>query len=645
MLNSVTARSNMERICLAFVVLTLVTGCSRESGGAGSSQVVLGGGSGVLGSLRPKADPAVLAKVQKDEESARQVALAQQGQLMGADLGIETNTQAYLSGLPQVGTSSISGQMTGGPIVSAAEPAAEAQAASVPFAQLGPEPDPATVAAQAQVASYGGFYGGPAVPPPPPGSGGGGLVPPPPAVTLSTQAQPMPYGSAPVDAYGNPYYGNPYYANQYANPAYATQPAQQVQAPARPALFGSGLRNNGTSGEGEDASSWKRNKKLASFVPITPTGMETRSGYKQRDDLKVLWKGALAQSPLQKLAAKDNKVSGELDKIDVSLPTESTKGSFAASQRQVEAVFKPIALDKRIAPTVKKLQSDLVQAYYRYLYTFNKFALAEQTVAARKQEMEVSGSAAEEQRAAADLSQAQSEADSAKEDMRASQLELASAGGSQAARTIIGRVSGIAPSVESLASGDSTNTASSDTSKVASSGGGGLGSWFGFGKPQKKDPTVEAEVGVAQATTKADSKKKGKKAGSGNVPDVATSREVAQAPAASSSVTNEAVAVDSPAVQPIAFQLKDVSITPRKSVLKVSIRNTGSDNFSFNPEGLTVSEGNHLLSEATVRADFDTTLVKPNQEVSGIITIFGRPWNDRLSVALTDGGRNVQLRR
>jgi len=46
-----------------------------------------------------------------------------------------------------------------------------------------------------------------------------------------------------------------------------------------------------------------------------------------------------------------------------------------------------------------------------------------------------------------------------------------------------------------------------------------------------------------------------------------------------------------------------------------------------------------------MRADFETTLVQPSQEVQGTITIFGRPWNDRLTVSLSDGTRNLQMHR
>lgn len=38
-----------------------------------------------------------------------------------------------------------------------------------------------------------------------------------------------------------------------------------------------------------------------------------------------------------------------------------------------------LSLDKRVQPAVRRAQTDLVQSWYRYLYTYNKFALAQQT--------------------------------------------------------------------------------------------------------------------------------------------------------------------------------------------------------------------------------------------------------------------------
>ena len=585
----------------------------------------------MLSNLRPKTDPAVLAKLQAEEAAAKQAQQAQlaQQQASSATADGQTNTSASVS-FPAVSQA---------PFAPPAEQAAQGGPVITP---VNPEPNPANPAAafwqsltgqkppdsgSPPVASYGGY--GAAVPPPPPGASGA-LVPPPPAVSLSTQAQMAPYGAPGVDPYGNPY------ANPYAQP-------QQPAPAARPSLFGSGGK---VSSSADDSSTPTKSKKAANFVPITPTGMEARSPYKQRDDLKVLLKGALAASPLQKLAVKDERLAQSLGKLDVGLPGDSTKGSFNVSQRQIDSVFKPVDVDKRAAGAVKKMESDLTQTYYRYLYAYNKFALAQQTVAARKQEMDFAGSASEQQRAAADLAQAQSEADAAKEDMRAAQSELAGTAGAPAARTIIGRVSGVSPSLESLGQAETASPAAVSQATAAkekpASSGGGLMSMLGFGKSPPKD-AGSGGGGDAAAVAKADAKKgKGKK-GKGQAGDLAPATQLASAAGERSSEPEPAAQAASS--DGIAFELKNVNITPRKSILKVSIRNNGSSSFSFNAEDFSISEGNHKLEESSVRADFDSTLVEPNAEVTGTITIFGRPWSDRLSVGLAEGGKNIQLRR
>jgi hypothetical protein len=500
-------------------------------------------------------------------------------------------------------------------------------------APAAPQPPP--------VASYGG-YGG-AVPPPPPGASAGGLVPPPPAVSVSGTI--APYGQPPVDPYANPY------ANPYGQP-----PPQQIAsaAPARPAggLFGQGGKVSSDAG-GDDSP---RNKKLANFVPITPTGMDSRSPYKQRDDLKVLWKGAVANSPVQRLIEKDDRIAQDMAKIDVGLPSEATKGTLSASQRQIDAIFKPAALDKKVAAQVKQLQTDVVQAYYRYLYSYNKFALLRQTVAARKQEVDVASSASEQQRAAADLAQAQSDAEAAKDDMRAAEQDLSGKVGPQSARVIIGHVSGVTPSAETLAVAEATQAPAELADRGSKGGGGllgGLNSMLGFGKGGKKEakaPEAVEPVKVA-ADTDAGKKDKGKKrparsASSGADGLSPAPETTGSAPPSSAAQVAAAAGPKEPAASSeIAFELKNVDVTPRKSILKVSIRNQGGANFSFDPDSVAIMEGNRKLSEATVRAEFDTTLVQPHQEVTGTITIFGHPWNDRLSVALSDGGKSIQLRR
>ncbi len=636
----------MARVPLAFAALVLLTGCAQQAPvdqpGTVGGGAIGGGAPGALSSLRPKADPAMIAKIRQEGEAARQQQIAQinqQAQENQAGFGGMANASGQM--LPNVGTTSIAGGMPtappasevgdGGPVVTPVDP--KPAGGGIPF---WPFNQPATPPAETPpaVASYGGYggYGGGAVPPPPPGAATpGGLVPPPPAVSVSGQI--APYGAMPGVDPMNPYGANPYMQQQQ----------MQQQAPAqRPALFGSGQRT--TSADDDDAAPTKRKK---DFVPITPTGMESRSPYKQRDDLKVLWKSAMAASPaLQRLSAKDDKLAADLAKVDVGLPGESTKGSISVSPRQIDTVFKPAALDKKAAPVVKKLQVDLMQGYHRYLYSYNKWALAAQTVAARKQEAEVASTQSEQQRAAADLAQAQSEAEATKEDMRSAQYELSAITGPQGAATIIQRVSGAKPSVESLAMGQSDSLASAPAQADSGGGAGGIlggvGSIFGFGKGQPK---------VAEAPKdKSDGKKaKEVKAKKGGKPepgqDLSAAPQAGAIASAAKEPADEPPASSSSSTSLISFELKNVNVTPRKSTLRVSIRNNGNESFSFDPDVISLSEGNRKLSEATVRAEFDATMVQPNQEVTGTITIYGRPWNDRLSVSLTDGGKTIQMRR
>lgn len=611
----------MQRIHLVFAILILLTGCAQQNPadpGAGM-QSSAGGGTSGLSAFRPKADPAVLQKIRQEEaEALRKAQEAAAQQQAAAETAQATDASARV--LPLVSTSPFtqmpvappaSEASAGGPIVTPANK--EPSSPGIPFWPFNqPQQNKPP-----EIASYGG-YG--AVPPPPPGAAAGGLVPPPPATTVTGQLY---AGMPPMDHY-----------------AYMQQ-QQQPAEPQRPALFGSGSRTSSANDDGESAPA-KKNK---DFVPITPTGMEARSPYKQRDDLKVLLKGAIAASPLQRLASKDEKVAQELARLDAGLPSESTRGAFNVSQRQVDTVFKPVPLDKRIAPTVRKLQGDLMQAYYRYLYSYNKWALAQQTVAARKQEVDVAATPAEQQRAAADLAQAQSDADAAKEDMRSAQTELASVSGPQAAATIIQRVSGVKPSLESLAVAQGDSSAGTAAVEPAGDkGGGGLisgvGSLFGFGKSQGKGSDAS---GAGGSKPKDEGKKgKGKK---GQPAEVATDLAPAPQSPAKAEAVPETEAAPAGSSSPISFELKNVNVTPRKSTLRVSIRNNGSEQFSFDPDVISLSEGNRKLSEATVRAEFDTTLVQPNQEVTGTITIYGRPWNDRLSVSLNDGGKTIPLKR
>ncbi|MBA3856083.1 MAG: hypothetical protein C0507_04160 [Cyanobacteria bacterium PR.3.49] len=650
----------------ALALALALTGCARQESAGDAQAANAGGGNvqgqGILSSFRPKADPTMVERLrQEDAAKMQQAALAQQ----------QMNQQMN----EMDGTGRILPKVSMEPIAPPAEEVATAGAGmSVTAADSGAY-TPSTSGAVPQsspggtppaTASYGGYNSVPS--PPATGSLGGGLVPPPPAVTLSTAAQTT-VASAPPGDPGNPYanpYGNPYanpYGNPYANPymnPYGIPYPQQAQpqgdgAPQRPALFGSGKsRPRGEEGE-DDGRAQEKAKKFANFVPITPTGMEARSPYKQRDDLRVLWKGAITSSQLGGWSAKDPNIAAALNKIDVGLPAEVTKGSFSVGQRQVDAVFKPVFVDKRVQGQLRKTQSEMVQSYYRYLYSYNRFALAQQTVAARKQEVEVASTHAEQQRAAADLSQAQSEADSSKEDMRSAQMELSAVSGAAAARAIIQKVSGVAPSIESLAQ-------AAPTPEAEPQGGFNVLGFLGFNKKNKEEqpPPPQESPKAAKADAKkqekaekaeksakskdkqpkektvAQAKKGGKEVAAGDLEpapakgDRDSAGEKAEAPAASDG---------------ILFELKGKNISARKSVLNVSIRNSSDNAFSFSPEDISVQEGNQKLSEAAMRAEFDSTSIAPNGEVKGTITIFGRPWNDRLTISLSDGQRSIHMKR
>jgi hypothetical protein len=317
-----------------------------------------------------------------------------------------------------------------------------------------------------------------------------------------------------------------------------------------------------------------------------------------------------------------------------------------------------------VQPAVRRAQTDLVQSYYRYLYTYNKFALAQQTYAARKQEVEVATTDSEKQRAAADVAQAQNEADSSREDMKSAQQELSAAAGANAARSIIGRVSGIAPSAEALAQAEPQ--AAPVEKQNSMFGNFGFGSLFGMGnKPAKTADAGSAEpvarmamaapmakaAKAEKAPAKNAAKDSGKDKGKAKTKSAVVADKGDLQPSSSSSAGREArevaaaPAAPAESSSPVQFELKGVNVTARKSILTVAIKNSGQSDFSFNPDSFAVSENNHKLSEAAMRADFETTLVQPSQEVQGTITIFGRPWNDRLTVSLSDGTRNLQMHR
>lgn len=654
-------------------LLIVLSGCLTSCGtGAGADKAADGnqggGRSGVLGRMHPKASAETVEELKAAEAQAReeQMRLAQQ------------NQQASMNGmgrvLPPVSTDPISAGLNGqadGPIANNYTPTSNASANALASAAAQQNNNSSTISSgtvtpakdlgsmeappvQMEAATYSQHYVSGSVPPPPPGAVAGGLVPPPPAVTLSTNAA-MAYGGQDNNPYANPYmnpYAIPYpqYQQFQQAPPPMMQPPPQAEPQQRPSgLFGSGKKRVVEEDEDDDASEAKAEKKEPDFVPIRPTGMEARSPYKQKDDLKILWTGALNTYPMQKLQERDKELNFILKKVDVGLPPDSTKGMFTVAPRRVQSIFRPIASERKSIEQVRKVQFDLVQSYYRYLYAYNKYAIQQQTVQARKQEIEVASSRAEKQRAEADMARAQDAAQSATEDMRAAQEELAAMAGAQSARTIIGRISGITPSVQALAQAEkSAEPIEVDSKKTGSGGGmfGGMGNLFSWGG--NKDAKAEASEPVKapkEKSPKVKSDKKGKKVEvAEEKEDLAPSRSVAMK---NTKREPERQAPPERAVSnsPINFELKDIEITARKSILTVAIRNTGSENFKFTPEAISIAEGDKKIAEASMRAEFDSTSVKPNGEVQGKITIFGRPWNDRLSVIMSDGSNNIQLKR
>jgi hypothetical protein len=660
----------VRRVLVALTSL-FAGGCAGQ-GSASVESSSVGQSGGILAAMRPKASPEMIEKIREQERAAAamQNANGQSNGPMVAMNGLATRV------LPKVSTDPIAppaeeSQQSDPP----APPVDTSQNSSQAIAPSNPAPPSMSPSATTYNASYS------TVPTPPPGALAGGLVPPPPAVTLTTQAQTIAGMPDPNNPYMNPY-GNPYGYPPY--PAYmnpygmAYPPPQQQQVPAqRPSgLFGNG--NKSASSDSDDDVSSKREK--ADFVPITPTGMEARSAYKQRDDLKVLWKGLLSSNSF---SGVDPKTIAQLNKLDVGLPSESTKGNFSISQRQVDTIFKSnlAGVDRRIVPQVRKAQSDLVQSYSRYLYTYNKFALAQQSLTARKQEAEVASSNAEQQRAAADLAQAQTELDSAKDDMHSAQIELAQASSPAAARAVIAKVSGVAPGIETLVATDQNSGAAARRNMMGNFMGS-VESIFTLGRvhPEEKQSrkggnTTSGENDLAEgsdqsgtspkdeqphnktngreARKKEKEKRADKAAGAKvKVAEEVKDKDLSPAPSESASETTTAKIDSPPAVTPapaspssVVFTLKGVNVTARKSILTVAIKNSGAEAFTFNPDVISVADGNHKLPDAAMRADFDSTLVEPNSEVKGTITIYGRPWNDRLTVSLSESGHAIQMRR
>ncbi len=635
--------------------LLLLGGCGFF-GGNNPGQTAGGSQSSVLGKLRPKSDPELIAQLKREQ-------MMTQGQ-PGQD-GQQNNTDAQGRYLPNVSQDPFSAAFSGAPQNGDTNLGKnEQQNQTVPDSKPS-EANPfegAGDSSPAEAATYGQYngFGGGGVPAPPPGAVAGGLVPPPPAaVTLSTQAN-VAYGDPSTNPYMNPY-ANPA-LNPYGIPMQFQQMPQQGEQQRPSGLFGSGNSDKGNKkSSSSDDDEEKEKKEKENFVPIQPTGMPSRSQYKQRDDLKVLWNGAIATEQYQNLIEADGDLENRLKQVNVGLPPDSTKGIFSVTPRVVTSVFKPTDMGKKSTDKVQKMQADMVQSYYRYLFEYNKFALAQQTVAARKQEVEVASSRSEKQRAAADLSSAQNEADSAKEDLNTAQYELAANAGARAACSIIGKVSGVTPPVATLAQAEKSANSEVVKKKSGMFSAIGLGGLFGHkdkeeAKGDDDDDNARAEAPakevkekpakVAKADKDKQTSKKKSKSDDGD-DDLAPSSAPEKIKIASKPVSIQKEAAPEPKVSksPISFDLKDIDITARKSILTVSVRNTGSDDFKISPDDISLAEGNKRISDASLRSEFDSLTVKPNEEVKGKITILGKPWNDRLTVNLSDGTVTVSLKR
>lgn len=677
----------MKRL-LSFSILTMsliaIGGCAQ--GSTDSDSGVSEGGTSrasVLSKLRPKANPNIVRAVEEEEHRRQEEQLARQQEAMNAQQQGQGNLfdrtfSGFGSMLPKVSTEPISAPPaesiasatpTLNPFENSGTVDDASGVASVDPSSLSPAEDLSTPVSESpagiennQIATYSLHYNpaGMAAPPgamgiPGAGSPMGGVVPPPPAVTLSTDARvgypPPPPNAMPYNPYG--YYQPPPGYNPYQQyPSYPPQQQQPVEPekPKRPAgLFGSG----GSEGSGDEeqapAKTQKKEEDHSDFVPIRPTGMHPRSPYKQRDDLKILLDGALGSYSFHDVLAEDDKLESILRRVSVGMPPDSTRGMFSVPTRRVVTIFRPLKLNKKVTDRVRKLQSDLVQCYYRYLHTYNKYVLSQQTVAARKQEIEVARSRAEKQRAAADLSASQNEADSAKEDMKAAQYELAAIAGARSARSVISRVSGVTPSVGALAQAEQSVQPVEMEPEGSDKGVfGSVGSFF-FGGKDKVDSKKESAKSVAKSSKPEKAKQGGfslfGRKGEDLAPSPSKKKSVEKVASKSAVRAVSPSPKPSRTASPISFELKNVNITARKSILSVAIKNSGSKDFKFSSDGVSIAEGSRSISKETLRAKFDSTLVRPNQEVNGKITIYGRPWNDRLAVYISDGSNKFPLKR
>jgi hypothetical protein len=619
-------------LIVAVAATLSLTGCREDqqnSDGSLSSSSSGGRQLSVLASLRPKADPSVMQKLrEEDAEKQRRQMEAMQAQQQALHQENQANDPASRD-LPAVDMNPISGiaSALGFNNPGSQTPPASPVGGGIPNTSgpgmspmgMAPAPPPST-------AMYGGY----------PSAGGAGMIPPPPAVSLTTAAQPY---QPPVD----PNFQQYMQAGAYGG-GYGYQPPPQYMQPSSGPAHPAGSMFSNGGGGGSTAAPVVEEKKRPNLVVITPTGMDARSPYKQRDDLKVLMKGAFTVAPMPEI--RDPKTQLVLAKADVGLPAESTKGNISLNARQMNALFKNPPIDRRILPSVLKVEQDVAQAYYRYLYAYNKFMLTQQQVAARKQEMEVAETSAEKQRAAADLATAQNDAEASKEDLRSAQTDLAAASGAQAARSVIAKVSGIAPSLESLAVAEPEQPQQAGGFMGSMQNAfGALNFWNRKGGGEQGGEQVAAAPAEKEKPKKEEKKEKGKDKKKGKGGDSGGSSQMAGLPPVTESAPPAIERASTPGSAGISFELKNVQTTPRKSVLKVAVRNNGGESFTLDPDVISVVEGDKRLAEASVLTQFDSTLVEPSSEVTGTITIFGRPWNDKLTVSLSNGGKAVQLRR
>jgi len=210
---------------------------------------------------------------------------------------------------------------------------------------------------------------------------------------------------------------------------------QQQQQQAAPVQPSQPVRRRASLSSSDDDDDSERSRR-ANFVPITPTGMESRSAYKQKDDLKVLWKGALGNSAVQAMASRDERMAQQLTQIDVSLPSESSRGSFNVSQRLIRS---GVQTGVAGSPGGRIQVNQAAERPGAVLLSLSVFVQQLCQGAAnrwlpRKQEMDYAGIGLEKQLAAADLSSAQVMPSPPRKIYARPQFELSEPPGLRAAR-------------------------------------------------------------------------------------------------------------------------------------------------------------------------------------------------------------------